>query len=115
MTVVDRPGNRQADRGGFAPVNLLGGLPAVRGRDFRMDRHCVAGVPGNARERDGCAAAAPQRGMRALRRQLDVLWVVFQAAHDEDILQPPGHEELVLPDDAQVASSEERTVIIGIG
>src|SRR5262245_3160636 len=53
-------------------------------------------------------AAGPQPRVDRLHRLLDVLRVVVAAADDNDVLDPPGDEQLAVLDEAEVARAQIR-------
>ena len=53
-------------------------------------------------------------GVRRFHRQLDVVRVVLEAAHDHDVLDPAGDEQLAVVDEPEIAGAEERA-LAGVG
>src|SRR5262245_55833472 len=45
--------------------------------------------------------------MRLLCRQLEVLWIMIEAAHDQHVLDSAGHEQIAVSEEPEVAGPEE--------
>ena len=61
-------------------------------------------------ESEGRNGSRADRGRSSFDGQFDVVRIVFQAAHDHDVLDPPRDEELAVLKKAEIASSEEWTL-----
>ena len=94
----DRGTNRRRDRRRL--VSAIAGAPL----DLLADHQALAVVP---LHREGRPAARPQRRVRPLRRGLEVLRIEVAPAQDDEILEPAGHVELAVEDEAQVAGAQE--------
>ena len=82
-----------------------GDLPSGRTLDFLdQDQLLLVVVVGDAK----CSATmAAQRGMAVLRRLLDVLRVMIDAANDDQVLDPAGDEKFaILVEKAEIAGAQ---------
>src|SRR5580765_147244 len=70
--------------------------------EFLDENEALAGIGAKG---DGDAASRTQTGGRSLHRLLEVLGIVVPPADDEEVFHPTGHEDLVLPEEAEVASA----------
>ncbi len=114
-------GHRAADRRGD-PVQLLppGARPALhllhQHQPLFASRRAGGAIDldlGLDRERR--AAARPQVRVAALGGELQVLRIVVAAAQDDEVLLPPGDEELAALDEAEVAGPQVRPTASGGG
>ena len=94
-------GNRRADR----LDRRVGVQVAVPRLDF-LDDHQLVVVLDLDRERG--AVAHPQSLVGGIDRLLDVFRIVVPPANDDQVLQPAGHEKLLLEEEPQVAGPQER-------
>jgi hypothetical protein len=58
-------------------------------------------------ESEGRNGSRADPGRSSFDGQFDVVRIVFQAAHDHDVLEPPRDEELAVLKKAEIASSKE--------
>ncbi len=81
----------------MAWITPLGVQPTDRlAADFVHEHNLLGVVAVVTNKSKGRAAAGLQVGMAGLGRQLDVLRIMVAAAHDDQFLDPPGHEQLPL-------------------
>src|SRR5262249_35773597 len=96
------PRNRLADR--RADLSSIG-LSSEGAYNFLHDYQLLlAASVGHA---ECSAAVAAQRGVPILNRRLDVLWVMVDAADDDQVLDPPGNVKLaVVRDKTEIARAQ---------
>ena len=94
-------GNRRADR-----LDRRVGVQVAMPRLDFLDDHQLVVVLHLDRERG--AVAHPQSRVGGIDRLLDVFRIVVPPANNDQVLQPAGHEKLLLADEPQVAGPQER-------
>ena len=108
--VVHRHAERIRDSGAHGAHHRT-----VRGRtvvssDFRDDHNVLAPGPAGTERRHG---AGPNVRMRVFRRTLDVLRIEISPAHDDEVLQASGHDELPIVQRPEIAGAQERIRVAG--
>ena len=86
---------------GAALVNELSNI------DLGSERRRFAIVAGDDERR---ATTGANGGMPPLGRALEVLWIVLGTAHDEQILEAPGYNELSFVQETEIAGAKERAL-----
>ena len=94
-------------------VQLLRAFLAIAAQRARihLDRDRDV-VPARFVERERRRASRAERDMLSFGGELEILRVMFQTANNQQILEPPGDDQLSVAQDAEVAGSKKWSVAV---